>query len=132
MNILYSFLVSTFAKIVPSAIIGLGILILIGGIIAIFIKKNSKKKNKCICQYNTLPISKSTEDGVNTLSFDDNKFDDNKKESVTLQTNVPQGVYRERVSNLEVQHQQDKKFRQRLSSKNDVYQHYDVKIKNLH
>lgn len=126
MNILYSFLVSTFAKIVSSAIIGLGILILIGGIIAIFIKKNSKKKNKCICQYNTLPISKSTEDGVTTLSFDDNK-----KESVTLQTNVPQGVYRERVSNLEVQHQQDKKFRQRLSSKNDVYQHYDVQNKKF-
>ena len=126
MNILYSFLVSTFAKIVPFAIIGLGILIIIGGITAISIKRNLKKKNKCNCQYNTLPISKSTGDGVNTLSSADNK-----KESAPLQANVPQGVYRKRVYNLEVQHQQDKKFCQRLSSKNEVYQHYDAQNKKL-
>ena len=40
MKIIYPFFISTYAMIVPSFIVGLGMLILIGGIIVLFTKKS--------------------------------------------------------------------------------------------
>lgn len=125
--IIYSFLVSIYAMIVPSIIIGIGILIAIGGIIAIFTKiylnKNKKQNHQ---SNNILQSQNNIVDGVATI-----KLDDSINKSANFQLDVQKTECLGNIYNLESQHPQDKKFCQQLSSESGLYQHYEAQDKKV-
>lgn len=125
--IIYSFLVSIYAMIVPSIIIGIGILIAIGGIIAIFTKIDLNKKKKQNHQSNNILQSENNiDDGVATI-----KLDDSINKSANFQLDVHKTECLGNIYNLESQHPQDKKFCQQLSSESGLCQHYEAQDKKV-
>lgn len=125
--IIYSFLVSIYAMIVPSIIIGIGILIAIGGIIAIFTKNDLNKKKKQNHQSNNILQSENNiDDGVATI-----KLDDSINKSANFQLDVQKTECLGNIYNLEYQHPQDKKFCQQLSSESGLCHHYEAQDKKV-
>lgn len=125
--IIYSFLVSIYAMIVPSIIIGIGILIAIGGIIAIFTKIDLNKKKKQNHQSNNILQSENNiDDGVTRI-----KLDDSINKSANFQLDIQKTECLGNIYNLESRHPQDKKFCQQLSSESGLHQHYEAQDNKL-
>ena len=125
--IIYSFLVSIYAMIVPSIIIGIGILIAIGGIIAIFTKIDLNKKKKQNHQSNNILQSENNiDDGVTRI-----KLDDSINKSANFQLDIQKTECLGNIHNLESRHPQDKKFCQQLSSESGLHQHYEAQDNKL-
>jgi len=123
MKIIYPFFISTYAMIVPSFIIGLGMLILIGGIIVLFTKKSFNKTNKPNHQSNnTLQHEKIINTEVTTIYFDENK-------PANIQTDVQTAEWLNRACNLEAKRQQNKKFCQQIPPKSEVHLHNEAQDK---
>lgn len=125
--IIYSFLANIYAMIVPSIIIGIGMLIVIGGIIAIFTKIDLNKKKKQDHQSNNILQSENNiDDGLATINIDDGI-----NKPANFQLDVKKAEYLENVYNLEAQYLRDKKFCQHFSYESGVHQHNEAQDKNV-